>query len=303
MSFGRDVDELRGSFDDLRKRLDRLCKTSASTRPTSHDGAAWSQAFKDETSLRAAKLLRSLESATTDAELMADAATRLNAARLVQEVDAFRVAVEGQVLMRVPSTDRVAQTVTRAFGLPTGGHITNYVLKALDAEDYCRALRLLNGARGMFLSALEDIRMLYVHRLLPVEERDKIRQALVNTGMPEVAERMAKADEQRVDDPGACVGHCRQSLVLTIQKLAEVRVGRGTGRVALDLAELQKTSGFMPPDEGKLVEALFHFLSTNWKAGEPRGQSELTPDVSSGSIRPPRQRAAPALPHAVLRIH
>jgi len=268
LSVNRNLDELRNGFEELRERLTRLCKV---------DTGAWNQSFKDESSLATVKLLRALESAASEAEVLSDAGTKLFATRLGQEVDTFRVAIEGQVLMRTPSTDRVGQTVSKAFGLPTGGWVTNYILKAVDEERFCDALGMLNRTRGTFLSALEDIRMLYEMRLLPMEERDRIRQALVEAEMPEVASRLAKADEQRVDDAPACIGHCREALALTVHDLAKAKVSRSTDSFAGDLAELGKTKGFIPPDERRLVVAFYSYLSSKWKAGEePRtGDAEL----------------------------
>jgi hypothetical protein len=170
--------------------------------------------------------------------------------------------------MRVPSTDRVGQTVRRTLNLPTRGSVASYVLKFVDAEKFCDALRVLNANRGVFFSALEDIRMLYELRLLPMEERDRIRQALAEVGLPEVAARLEKADGQRVDDPPACIGHCREALALTVHGIAESKGGRATDSVAADLAELGKTEGFLSPDERRFVVALYSYLSSKWKAGE-----------------------------------
>lgn len=268
MSVNRNLDELRKGFEVLRERLNKLCNSNTD---------AISQGFRDESSLAAVRLLRALESAASDAEVLSDPSTQLFATRLGLEVDTFRVAIEGQVLMRVPSTDRVGQTVSKTFGLPTGGSVTNYVLKALDIEDFCGAYELLRRTRGVLFSALEDIRMLYELRLLPMQERDRIRQTLVEAGMPEVAGRLAKADEQRVDDPPACVGHCREALALTIHDLAKSRVGRSTDSFAGDLAELGKTEGFLPPEERRVVVSLYSYLSAKWKAGgEPQpGDAEF----------------------------
>jgi hypothetical protein len=267
LSFNRSLDELRKGFEDLRRRLYRLCDASTQSYPDRTDKEAWSQGFKDETSLAAVRLLRSLESAASDAEVMSDASTKLYATRLGLEVDSFRVVIEGQVLMRMPSTDRVGQTVSRTLGLPTGGSVTNYILKTLDAENFCSAFDMLNKTRGVFFSALEDIRMLYEMRLLPLEERGRIREGLTNAGMPEVADRLVKADAQRVDDPPGCIGNCREVFATTIHKLAELRAGRATDSVSGDLAELGKKE-VVSPEERRVMVALYSFMSDRWKAPE-----------------------------------
>lgn len=268
MSINQDLGELRKDFNGLRRRLSRLCDVSWDGDPKQKDKAAWNTRFKDETSLAAIRLLRGLEAAAQEATTLVDQSTMLYAARLGQEVDSFRVAVEGQVFMWVPSTDKVQQVVSNVFGVPKKGFVTNYLLKNVDAEKYCQALGQLNEARGIFFSALEDIRMLYELRLLPMEERDRIRQALAEAGMPEVAARLSKADEQRVGDPPACIGHSREALAFTVHSLAKAKVGRSTDSFQADLAELGKTRGFLPPEERRVAVSLYSYLSSKWKAGE-----------------------------------
>jgi len=267
LSVNRSLDDLRRGFEALRERLDKLCDAS-SLYPSERPGSVWNQRFMDKTSMAAIKLLRSLESAASEAGTLADPSTKLYAERLNLEVDAFRVAVEGAVMMRVPSTDRVGQTVRRTLNLPTRGSVASYVLKFVDAEKFCDALRVLNTNRGVFFGAIEDIRMLYELRLLPMEERDRIRQALAEAGLPEVATRLEKADGQRVDDPPACIGHCREALALTVHGMAKAKAGRSTDSFAGDLAELGKTERSLSAEERRVLVALYSYLSSKWKSGE-----------------------------------
>ena len=268
MSFNQSLLDLRKAYSDLRTRLGRLCDVSENNV---EDKKAWSPAFKDETSLAAVRLLRSLESAAGEALKLTDPVTQLYATRLVLEVDAFRVALEGDMLSRIPSTDRVGRTVSElhpALGLPKSGHATNFILVNLDKEQYCNAVTLLNNARGTFLGAVEDIQMLYEGRLLPIEERGRIRQALTEAGMLDAALRLEKADEQRVDHPQECVGNCRQALDLMVKDLAKIRGIRATDSFAGNLAELGKTQSFLSREERAVTVALYSHLSTNWKSGE-----------------------------------
>jgi hypothetical protein len=278
LSVNRALDDLRKGYDRLRGRLDKLCAASRVNQPSERSKSIWNQTYKDKTAEAGVTLLRSLEAAASEAGSLSDKNTRLFADRLALEVDEFRVEMEGDVLSRTPSTDVVGQNVKRLFGiLPQRGYVTNYLLVAIDEERFCDALAILKQNRSVFLSALEDIRKLHEMRLLPVEERDRIRRALRQVGMPDVSIRLERADQQRVNEPTECMGNCRQVLDLILKILAEAKGFKAGDKFSANLEALGKSKGFLSQPERRLIEKFYSYLSTAWKAGEvPRpGDADL----------------------------
>lgn len=266
MSVNQSLGDLRKGYDRLRRRLDKLCAASRINLPSERSKSVWNQVYMDKTAQAGVTLLRSLEAAASEAESLRDRSTGLFADRLALEVDEFRVAVEGEVLSRTPSTDVVGQNVKRLFGmLPLQGHVTNYMLTAIDEERFCDALTMVRGKRGVFLSALEDIRKLHEMKLLPVEERGRIRRALREAGMTKVSTRLEKADQQRVGEPTECIGNCRQVLDSIVKNLAKVKGVKTGNSFSVNLDTLGRTDGFLLQPERMIIEKLYSYLSTAWK--------------------------------------
>ncbi len=158
LSASQNLDLLRSAFVEFRRRLADLC--DAQNRPSPWEKPFWNDSFKDETSLQAVRLLRSIEVAANDALTLSDNTTKLFATRLVSEVDAFRVAMEGLILVRRQSTDQVGKAVGDMLGLNAKG-TGNSIVKLLDSGNYCGASTMLTGVRAIFYGAIEDIKMIY----------------------------------------------------------------------------------------------------------------------------------------------
>ena len=257
-------------FDRLWARLEKLCAVQTVGAAVKSRRGVRSPSYRHMTSQMAVALLRSLESASTEALALRSRGTSLNADRLKLEVDGFRVAVEGAVLARSASTDDdPLGSLAKKLGgvLNQTAYVTNYLLIALEGGNYCGALAFLNGARESFLGAMADIRVLYEAKLRPSEERAQLRRALREAGMGSEADRLETAESEEISNAQNCIGNCREVLDNLVGNLAKSKLGTATLSFAGRLAELRKSPGFITQEQEKLLIDLYSYLSSKWKSG------------------------------------
>lgn len=235
-------------------------------RPT-----VWNDKFKDETSTQALKFLRALEIAAHDALSLTDDTTKPYAERLEASLNTLRLAFEGG-LIDLNRKSNAILTLARI-----NGNEGLCIVRLIDTELYKDALSKLRSMRSVVFGALEDMSLLYSLRLLPIEERIRIKEQLSDLGLDPVSNRLTLAEEKLAEkDPKGSIGECREAYASTIHELAKIKLGKTAMAVEADLTGLDK-SGFISREDKGLFIALYSFLSTKWKAMEDpqHGDAEL----------------------------
>jgi hypothetical protein len=273
LSFTSDLTEIWNDYTHLRERFQILAKA----QPVVNKGRIKkNQQFADDTAVSAIKFLRNLDVAATNALGLVDMKTQILAARTKSELNGIRSAFEGDFDTLHPTYDRVdlGKALTR-LATPTPNNFGgNSILGFIDSENWGFALSGLLQIRSLVLAILQDIGLFYSLKMLPVEERSKIKLRLSERDMSDISERLNAAEGHFIAKKDKdCVGNSREVLAQLVHHIRKNETGRTSDSMEGDLSELTKVR-IVSVEEKRMMIDLYSFLSQKWKTTKEVSSSE-----------------------------